>query len=170
MISSILGVYKSALAINKLRHFGISPSKIYRTCQRITGQLIQVPRNCDRLDDAFDPELLRDDHGSLLPDDERGPVRVRADVSRRDGQVGDLEPVHSVHVQLRVDDAALLARLHRAGTELMHNRKRKRKGTRKLRVVNDGRSALCGGGRSSPSAMSWPLPHPAQENERMKDE
>src|SRR6266702_1205501 len=158
MISSVLEVYKSALAINNL---GIPESVLRKYIAHVgvlLANLIQVPRDCDRLDDAFDPELLRDDHGGLLPDDERGPVRVRADVSRRDGQVGNFEPAHSVHVQLRVDDAALLARLHRAGAELIHDRKRKRKRTRKLHVVNDGHSALCRGGRSSPSARSWPLP------------
>ena len=75
--------------------------------------------------DALNAELRRNDHGGLLSDDESGPVSVRADISRRDGQVGNFEPTHAIHIQLRIDDTTLLARLHRARTKLIHNRKRK---------------------------------------------
>ena len=84
-----------------------------------------IPQDHGWLHDAFDTELLRDDDGGLLSDDERGPVRVRTDICRRDRHVGNFESADPVHVQLRVNDAALLARLHRTGAELMYNRKRK---------------------------------------------
>jgi hypothetical protein len=109
------------------------------------GESDAIPRDRGQLDDALNAELFCNDHSGLLPDDESGPVSVRADISRRDGQIGNFESVHAVHVQLRVDDAALLARFHRAGTELnaYSSRNPKRKHTRKMDVVNDRRPALC---------------------------
>jgi hypothetical protein len=71
--------------------------------------------DCEWLDDAFDAELLRDDHGGLLPDDERRPVSVRADICWRDRQVRNFEPAYAIYVQLCVYNAAFLARLHRTG-------------------------------------------------------
>ena len=49
-------------------------------------------------DNALDAQLLRDNHGSLLPNDQRSRVRVRADVARPNGQVGDFESTNAVHV------------------------------------------------------------------------
>ena len=40
------------------------------------------------------------------------------DIGRRDGEVRDLEALDAVHVELGVDDTALLTRLHRTGAEL----------------------------------------------------
>ena len=40
------------------------------------------------------------------------------DVGRRDGEIRDLQALDAVHVELGVDDAALLAGLHRTGAEL----------------------------------------------------
>ena len=114
------------------------------------ANLLKVPRNRDGLNDTFDAELLCDNHGSLLPDDESGPVRVRAHISRRDGHVSNFEPTHTVHVQLRIHDPALFARLHCAGAELMHDRPHKMHG------VNYRRSEICRGSRS-PSATTYEL-------------
>ena len=109
-----------------------------------------IPRDRGRLDDTLDAEILRDDHGCLLSDDERGPVSVRADITQRDGQVDNFESAHAVHIQPRIDDAASLSRLHRAGAELM------RKHTRKMPVVNDAPHSK--GERGSPSASTCQLP------------
>ena len=80
-------------------------------------------RDHGQLDNALDAELLRDDHGSLLPDDECGPNRVCADISQRDRQVSNFEPTYAIHVQLRIDDAALLTGPHSARAKLIRNRK-----------------------------------------------
>ena len=40
------------------------------------------------------------------------------DVGRRDGEIRDLEALDAIDVELGVDDAALLAGLHRTGAEL----------------------------------------------------
>src|SRR6266702_971942 len=109
-----------------------------------------IPRDRGRLDDALDAKLLRDDHRCLLSDDECGPVSVRADISRRDGQVGNFDPAHAVHIQPRIDNAAPLSRLHRAGAELM------RKRTRNMPIVNDAPHSE--GERGSPSASTCQLP------------
>jgi len=55
--------------------------------------------------DTFDAQLFCDDHGRLLPDNQRSRVRVCGDVGRGDGQVRDFESLDSVDVQSRVDDA-----------------------------------------------------------------
>lgn len=89
--------------------------------------LTHVLRDRDQLDDAFDAELLSDNQGGLLSDDECSAVRVRTNVSRCDGQVGDFESAYTIHIQIRVDNAAPLARLHGARTELTRNCKRKNK-------------------------------------------
>ena len=106
----------------------LSTTKTYRdhlqTFETISCTAAYCQLDSQRLDDAFDAQLLRDDHGGLLPDDERGPVSVRADICWRDRQVGNFEPAYPIHVQLRVYDAAFLARLHRTGAELMHTRRR----------------------------------------------
>ena len=63
----------------------VSPIRTFETIvdsQNITAGLI--PRGRSKLHDAFDTELLRDDHSGLLSDDERGPVCVRTDICRRD--------------------------------------------------------------------------------------
>src|SRR6266702_1349978 len=127
MISGILEIYKSTMVfgLRSVNYLSI-PESILRNDFAHSDSVLLAnlnPHDRDRLNDALDAELLCDDRGCLLSDDERGPVSVRADISRRDGQVGNFEPAHAVHVQLRVDDAALLARLHWAGAELLRNRK-----------------------------------------------
>jgi hypothetical protein len=67
---------------------------------------------------TLNAQLLRNNNGSLLPDDQRSRVRVRADVSRADGQIGNFESMNAIHVQVRIDDTTFLARLHRASAEL----------------------------------------------------
>jgi hypothetical protein len=67
---------------------------------------------------TLDAQLLCNNNGSLLPDDQRSRVRVRADVARADGQIGNFESTNAIHVQVRIDDTAFLARLHRASAEL----------------------------------------------------
>ena len=68
--------------------------------------------------DTLDAELLRDHHGRLLPDDQRGRVCVRTDVGRADGEVRDFEFLDTVHVQARIDDAASFAGFHRTSAKL----------------------------------------------------
>jgi len=69
-------------------------------------------------DNALDPQLLRNNYSRLFPNDQRSRVRVRRNVTRTDGQVGNLESLDAIHVQTRIDDATLRAWLHRAGAEL----------------------------------------------------
>ena len=60
----------------------------------------------------LEAELARKDVGSLLADEESRAVRVGAEVVGADRQIGDLETLCAVDVELAVDDASLLARLH----------------------------------------------------------
>ncbi|KAH8988745.1 hypothetical protein EDB86DRAFT_3081385 [Lactarius hatsudake] len=53
-----------------------------------------MSRDYGRLDDALDPELLDNNSRCLSPDNVCGP---------RDGQVGDLEPAHTVVSRLGWD-------------------------------------------------------------------
>ena len=68
--------------------------------------------------DTFDAQLLRDDHGRLLSDDQRGRVSVRSDIGRADGQICNFESLDAIHIEARIDNAALFARFHRASPEL----------------------------------------------------
>ena len=81
--------------------------------------------------DAIDAELLRDHHRRLLPDDQRGRVRVRTDVGRADGEVRDFESLDTVHVQARIDDAASFAGFHRASAKLAPQPKKTKKNKNK---------------------------------------
>jgi hypothetical protein len=96
----------------------------------LLAYLIELIRDRDWLDDAFNAELLRDDHSGLLPNHECGPERVRTNIAWRDRHVGNFEPAYAIHVKLRVDDAAQLARFHRTRAKLMDNHKCNRVGTR----------------------------------------
>ena len=82
------------------------------------GAILSRIRIRIEMTDAIDAELLRDQHRRLLPNDQRGRVRVGADVGRADGEVRDFEPPHAVHVQARIDDAAPFAGFHRASAKL----------------------------------------------------
>jgi hypothetical protein len=98
----------------------LDPRNYFARCEGITSQLdSSQSRHANR---RIDTELLRDDRRGFLPDDKSSPVRVRADIPRHDGQVSNFEAMHTVHVQLRVYDSALLTRLHRTSAELMRNR------------------------------------------------
>lgn len=73
------------------------------------------------------PEILGREHGALFADQQRGAVRVAADVVRADGQVGDLKVLDAVHVQALVqhavlDDAVAFLRRHRARAQRVPGR------------------------------------------------
>ena len=63
-------------------------------------------------------QLLRDDHGGLLPDDKRSRVGICSDVGGRDGQGGNFESLDAIRIEARIDDTATLARFHRTSVEL----------------------------------------------------
>jgi len=79
-----------------------------------------------QLIDTLDTQLLRDDHGSILPDDKHSRVCIFSDVGGRGGQVGNIESLDATHIEARVDNTAVLARFHRAGAELSAVQKQKR--------------------------------------------
>lgn len=74
--------------------FGINYSGLpVKTRPGTAGQLDlpHVPHDRDQLADTFDTELLRDDHGSFLPDNQRSLVGVGTNITQRDGHVGNFE-------------------------------------------------------------------------------
>jgi len=68
------------------------------------------------------PQILGNENGALLTDEEGGRVRVAADVVGADAQIRDLEALDAVDVEPLVEDAVLddavaLARGHAAGAK-----------------------------------------------------
>jgi hypothetical protein len=68
------------------------------------------------------PEVFTNKHRALLTNEQCSAVRVAAHVIRADGQICNLEALHSVHVQALVeyavlDDRVAIARRHGARTE-----------------------------------------------------
>lgn len=49
---------------------------------------------------TLDAQLLCNNNGSLLSDDQRSRVRIRANVARADGQIGNFESTNAIHVQV----------------------------------------------------------------------
>jgi len=72
-------------------------------------------------DDTLDAQLLREDHGRFLPDEQRRRVRVRTDVGWPDGQVRNFESLDSIHTKAGIDDTASFARFHPASAELLQS-------------------------------------------------
>lgn len=61
------------------------------------------------------PEVLRDDHGGFLADQQSRAVGVAADVVGADGQVGTFETGDAVYVEAGVQDAVFDDRVAFAG-------------------------------------------------------
>lgn len=73
---------------------------------------------CTNALNTLDTELLSDNNCSLLSNQQGSGVRVRPNVCRRDGEVGNLQVLDTVDVQVRVNDSTLFAWLHGASSEL----------------------------------------------------
>jgi hypothetical protein len=57
------------------------------------------------LGQALDSQLLCNNHGSFLPNDQRSRVRICSDIARADGQVCYFQSLDAVHIQARVNNA-----------------------------------------------------------------
>ncbi len=68
------------------------------------------------------PQILRDEHSSLLANKQCGTIRVAADIVRANGQIGAFETGDAVDVEAGVEDAVFYYRVaffggHAAGAE-----------------------------------------------------
>lgn len=66
------------------------------------------------------------DYSGLLPDDS-SQVGICSDVGGRDGQVSNFEFLDAIHIEARIDDTAILARIHRATAGLSRIQRSERK-------------------------------------------